>query len=414
MSRQPSYEELKQKVKKLEKKDITFDQAKKSIIKSLEKQDGLSEAQSEPEMAVEVIEQKDAEKQPVEQVLIAEHIFRKAIEDSIPSGIAGIDLEKRQIYINRAFCNMVGWSETELLKSEYPFVYWPQKIVQSYINDFDRVISGSIPPEGIELLFQRKNGKRFWGLVNGSDLHDSNGKIIGQLISVADISKQKRVENSMRDLSSRLVNAQESERKLVSHELHDSIGGKLTAIKYSLEKMKYELEKGSNTLETSLNDVMSIVQDTIEETQRIYRNLHPSIIDDLGLGAAMNSLCRETKEIYSQIEIKSQFEIIEEQIPDSLKILIYRILQEAMNNIGKHSRADQVNVSLKQNDRLIGLIVEDNGVGFDLNEIQEKETHEKGFGLNNIKERTELFGGSLTIISELGRGTIIKAVWQLD
>jgi signal transduction histidine kinase len=142
--------------------------------------------------------------------------------------------------------------------------------------------------------------------------------------------------------------------------------------------------------------------------------LHPSIIDDLGLGAAINSVCREAKEIYSQIEIKSQIEIIEEQIPDSLKILIYRILQEAMNNIGKHSRADQVVVSLKQNDRLIELIVEDNGVGFDLNEIQEKETHERGFGLNNIKERTELFGGSLTIISELRRGTIIKAVWQLD
>jgi PAS domain S-box-containing protein len=413
MAKKPTYQELEKKVKTLEKKTITFKKAKRNLKSSLAKKNGLAEFNKEPEMAVEVIEQKDAEQQPVERILIAEHIFRKAIENSIPSGITGIDLEGRQIYINQAFCDMVGWSEKELLESKYPFAYWPQETINSLKDSFELVVRGNIPYEGIELPFWRKNGTSFWGLVTSSDLHDSKGKTIGQLISVADISKQKQVEDSMRDLSSRLVNAQESERKLVSHELHDSIGGKLTAIKYSLEKIKYEFEKGSNTLITSLDDVMSIVQDTIEETQRIYRNLHPTIIDDLGLEAAINSVCRETKEIYSQIEIKSRIGITEENIPDPLKILIYRILQEAMNNIVKHSRADQVDIFLKQND-VMELVIEDNGVGFDLNEIREKEPHERGFGLNNIKERTELFGGSLTVISKPGEGTTIKAAWQIN
>lgn len=414
MSRKPTYEDLEQKIKKLEKKDITFDQAKQRLKISLKKQDKLSEEHSEPEMAVEVIEQERAEKKPVEQILIAEHIFRKAIEESIPAGITGIDMEGRQTYVNRAFCNMVGWSEAELLKTTFPFPYWPQEVVDQFKDGFNLVMSGNAPQEGIELPFRKQNGERFWGLVNASDLYDSGGKIIGQLISVADISTQKRVESSMRELSARLVDAQEIERKLISQELHDGIGGKLTAIKYSLEKIISELTQSSSSLEQPLDDLLSIIHDTIDETQRIYRNLHPSILDDLGLKAAIRSLCREFNEVYSWIEINSRIRIQEDQIHDSLKILIYRILQEAMNNIAKHSRADQVNVSLEQFKKKAALVVEDNGTGFDMDEIQEKEIFEKGFGLKNIKERTELFGGTLTIVSDSEKGTVIRASWPIE
>jgi PAS domain S-box-containing protein len=413
MAGKPTYLDLEKKIETLEREMITFRQAKRDLKKTLAKKNGLENLHNEPEMAVEVIEQTDAEKQPVRQILIAEHMFRKAIEDSMPSGIAGIDLAGRQIYVNPAFCDMVGWQEEELLRSKYPFVYWPRDLTDSHKDSFGLVENANIPREGIELPFQRKNESSFWGLVTSAELHDSRGKTIGQLISVVDISKQKRVENAMRNLSSRLVDAQESERKRVSHELHDSIGGKLTAIKYSIEKIKYELGEGSNSLVGSLDDVMSIVQDTIEETHRIYRNLHPFIIDDLGLEAGINSICREAKEVYSPIDIESKIDINEAQIPDSLKILIYRILQEAMNNIGKHSHADKVTVALKQNDT-IELIVADNGVGFDVDAIQQKAAHDRGLGLSNIKERTELFGGSLAVASKPGKGTSIKATWQLQ
>jgi PAS domain S-box-containing protein len=414
MSEKEAYEGLKKKVQKLEKKNLTYKEAKKNLKASFKKQELIPDKHSEPDMAVEVLDQEFADKQPVEQVLIAEHIFRRAIEESIPAGISGMDLAGRQIYVNRVFCEMTGWRENELLETEYPFIYWPPEIVEPFENEFRLLLSDRIPSEGIELPFLRKNGEQFYGLVTSSKLKDREGKTMGRLMSVADISAQKRAESALRELSSRLVNAQESERKLVSQELHDSIGGKLTAIKYSLEKLLSEINQSSSELAVSLNDVLSILHDTIDETQRIYRNLHPSILDDLGLMAAVRSLCREFNEIYSHIKIESKIDIKEKLLSDSLKILIYRILQETMNNIAKHSRADQVNVSVRQSEKEIALMVEDNGTGFDLNEIREKEIFDKGFGLRNIKERTELFGGTLTVISAPEKGTVIRASWAID
>jgi len=309
---------------------------------------------------------------------------------------------------------MTGWREDELLEAECPFIYWPPKVVESFKEEFQLFFGDRIPSGGIELPFQRKNGEQFYGLVTCSKLKDRDGNTIGRLMSVADISAQKRAESALRDLSSRLVNAQESERRLVSQELHDGIGGKLTAIKYSLEKILSELNQSHSWLTASLNDVLSILHDTIDETQRIYRNLHPSILDDLGLKAAMRGLCREFNEIYTNIGVESKMSIKEELLPDSLKILIYRILQETMNNVAKHSRADQVNVSLSQSEKVIALTVEDNGVGFDPDEIQEKEFFEKGFGLKNIKERTELFGGTLKVMSSPNKGTVIRASWPIE
>ncbi|UCD82285.1 MAG: hypothetical protein JSW26_12935, partial [Desulfobacterales bacterium] len=93
MAKRPTYKELEQKVRELEKMVVTYSQAKRSLKESLEKQDGFIDKTAEPEMAVELLDQESAEKQPIEQALIAEHIFRKAIEESIPAGIFGIDLE---------------------------------------------------------------------------------------------------------------------------------------------------------------------------------------------------------------------------------------------------------------------------------------------------------------------------------
>ncbi len=410
MSEKPTYGELEQKVKKLEKV-LTYKHAKQSLKKSLEKQDLPVKKMSEPETAVEVLDQNDAEKQPVEKALIAEHIFRRAIEESIPSGIAGIDLEGRQIYVNKAFCAMLGWDEAELIGAKYPFVYFPPELLEADSEKLDFLLNAKVPSEGIELRFRRKSGKNFWGLVTSSNLNDSEGRIIGKLISVVDISKQKQAEHAMRDLSSRVVNAQELERKHVSQDLHDSIGGKLTAIKYSLEKIRSEIKEEPNPIQRSVEDVLSIVHDTIDETQRIYRNLHPSILDDLGLCAALRSLCREAMEVYSNITIENHSEIVEDRIPESLKILIYRILQETLNNVTKHSQADKIMVSLTQPKNQIELIVIDNGKGFDLDSIIGDDSRKRGLGLDSIRERTKLFNGTLDIRSAPGEGTTIRATW---
>jgi len=403
--------QLEQKVKKLKQTSVTYKHAKKKIKASLEKQAGTAENPSEPEMAVELLEQKGAGEQPVDKALIAEHIFRKAIEESIPGGIAGFDLQGRQIYVNRVFCDMVGWPEAELIGAKYPFKYWPPGDMANAAADIQLLLSGNVPSDGIELPFVRKSGERFWGLVTGATLMDSRGQPIGYLVSVADISSQKRVQHAMRALSSRLVDRQESERKFVAQELHDGIGGKLTAIKYSIEKIVNELHRKKDPLEAPLKDILSIVHDTIDETQRIYRNLHPAILDDLGLNAALGSLCREFMEVYNTITIETYFEVPENWVQDPLKILIYRILQEALNNIAKHSQADRVKVKLRPVKNNIELVIEDNGQGFDLAEVQKMDSQKRGVGLESIKERTLIFGGSLDIDSAPEEGATIRVSW---
>jgi PAS domain S-box-containing protein len=308
---------------------------------------------------------------------------------------------------------MIGWSEKELLESQYPFKYWPGQMFDSLPESIQILIRDNNASKGAEMPFVRKDGEKFWGLVTSAELKDSDGHTIGYLMSVADISAQKRAENSMRDLSSRLVNAQESERKFVSQELHDGVGGKLTAIKYSLEKLISELDPDSSSFRSSLIDVLAIVHDTIGETQRIYRNLHPSILDDLGLHAALRSLCRKFREIYKDIKVECHFNLSEQRIPECLKILIFRILQEALNNVAKHSQADNVYVALDQKADTVGLRVQDDGMGFDKNTILTENIQTRGLGLRSIEGRTAIFGGSLEIQSEPGKGTVIRASWPL-
>jgi PAS domain S-box-containing protein len=414
MKKKSAHTELKQKVNKLKKSPITYNQAKKNLKTSIKKQEGAVDIPSEPEMALEVLDQRETEEQPVEQALIAEHIFRKTIEQSIPCGISGFDMEGNQIYVNRVFCEMVGWSEEELIGAKYPFKYWPQKEIEIVPANFQLLLSSEVPLGGIELPFRRKDGDHFWGLVLSSILIDSKGNKRGQLMSVADISVNKNAEKSLRALSSRLINAQESERKIFSQDLHDSIGGKLTGIKYSLEKIISDLEDASVSFETSLKDILSIIQSTIEETQRITKNLHPSVLDDLGLFAAIRETCREFGEVYSDLQIINNFELDENEIPPSLKILIYRIVQEAINNVVKHSGADTLELSLASNKRIIELTIEDNGKGFNLQKVFQDNRHKRGLGLQTIRERTELFNGSLDIKSNREKGTTIRAKWPLQ
>ena len=411
MAKKPTYRELEQKVRELEKMNVTYSQAKRSLKKSWEKQNGLADKIAEPEMAVEVMDQKDAETQPIEHALIAEHLFRKTIEESIPSGIFGMDLQGQQIYVNKGFCEMVGWEENELLYSAYPFIYWPQNNFSASNRDFKIFASSILSADGIELLFMRKNGEQFWGLVTGTELRDSKGQPIGYLMSVADISAQKSVEHAMRALSSRLVDQQESERKFVAQELHDGIGGKLTAVKYSIEKLIKELQEKNDPFKVPLEDILSIVHDAIDETQRIYRNLHPAILDDLGLNAALRSLCREFMEVYTTITIETHFGVPEKLIQEPLKILIYRILQEALNNVAKHSQADKVMASLRLVSDEIELVIKDNGQGFELTEVQTIDYQERGVGLESIKERTVVFGGTLDLQTKPGQGTTIRVTW---
>jgi len=219
-------------------------------------------------------------------------------------------------------------------------------------------------------------------------------------------------EQQLRVLSSKLLETQENERRSIAQELHDSIGASLTAIRYGLEEKLHRM--GKDNLPQggiSLEQIIAIVRDTTDEIHRISSNLRPSVLDDMGLLAAIGSVCREFQEIREGLRIETRIHVREDDVRESLGIVIYRILQEALNNAFKHSGADTVLVSLKKAERFLELAIRDNGQGFDPATRMKPESRMEGMGLIGMKERAELSNGTFEIHSEKGRGTTIRAAW---
>ena len=223
-----------------------------------------------------------------------------------------------------------------------------------------------------------------------------------------------KANEALRHLSSKLLSAHEEERKRVAGEIHDTLGACLAAIGFKVNQAKVEDEKTANSPAECLNIISPLIRECIQECKRIQMDLRPSMIDDLGLLPTLSWFCRRFETIYSHIQTKLIMSIEEAEIPSLLKIVIYRIAQEAMNNIAKHSEANVVRLSLQKMDRRVKLAIQDNGRGFDLEKAISQGNPKRGLGLSSMKERTELSGGSFVIESAVGKGTTISVSWQVE
>jgi signal transduction histidine kinase len=207
----------------------------------------------------------------------------------------------------------------------------------------------------------------------------------------------------LRFLASELLEVQEKEKKRIAGELHDGIGQVLNfagvAVKKALKKMP-----GEKALEAALG----MIDTGIRDLRKLHQDLRPSLLDHAGLLTTIEWFCREYKSIYPGVQIKQQLDVSEEEIPEPLKIRIFRVVQEAMNNAAKHSNADSIIVSLKVADQRLELKIEDNGKGIDLESASQIG---KGLGLISMKERVLLSGGEFKIRSERGKGTVILCLW---
>src|SRR5208337_4279116 len=227
---------------------------------------------------------------------------------------------------------------------------------------------------------------------------------------------QKNLEQSeeeLRLLSLRLLHAQEMERKNIALELHDSLGGSLSAIKFRTEHAICQMDQSSAALPRQLfGDIIVMLQNLIEEVRRINTNIWPSILSDFGLIAAINWHCRKFEESYPHIHIDKSLLIEESEAPDVLKIVVFRIIQEALNNVAKHSGADLATIRLSGEDSSIELNILDDGKGFNVTEARESALTSACAGLIGMRERARLSGGSLEIRSG-ETGTEIWASWPM-
>lgn len=242
-------------------------------------------------------------------------------------------------------------------------------------------------------------------------LLENVGLILGSAIRRVQVCEAlERSEKRLRVLSSRLLQAQEEERKKIALEVHDSIGSSLSAIKLGLQLSIDRLHEGKLAAQ-SLEPLVSAAQSALDDARRIMSDLRPSLLDDMGLLPTVNWVCGRLKSVCPQIRIEQRMDCKESDIPEPLKIVLFRILQEALNNIAKHSKADLVEVSLTNRSGKIELLIRDNGEGFSAAAVSKRKKSAGGLGLAGMRERAELSGGSFSLRSSHDQGTLICASW---
>lgn len=232
---------------------------------------------------------------------------------------------------------------------------------------------------------------------------------------IEDITQNKKAEEAEKKLlenekiSLAIFSAQEEERKRVSRELHDSIGQKLSAVQMQLELYNKSPEKNVN----QLKEIKSTIITTGKELRNIIHNLHPQDLDEYGLTRALEMLCNEIRNL-SNIDVFFNCYGDQPKISPNIELNLFRIVQEALNNIAKHSSATEASVQIYYRDDNIIINIEDNGHGFDF-ETYMDNNEIKSFGILNMKKRAESLGGNLYIDSSDSLGTEIqvKIPWEI-
>ncbi len=220
-------------------------------------------------------------------------------------------------------------------------------------------------------------------------------------------------QENLRYFSHKTMEILENERKLIAKEIHDGLGGSLAAIKFLLEDI---LSRNGDNAEIAepLRQTVQYIKDTIKKTRRISAGLRPIMLDDLGLKATIRWCCGKLKQSFPEITLIVEVNINESIIDDSQKILIYRIIQEAMTNAAKHGGADTIWLSLTQSNERLELEITDNGCGFDTGMVlSDKYRNGSGYGLCRIKAKTEICGGSFCINSLENKGTALRITLPL-
>ncbi len=212
----------------------------------------------------------------------------------------------------------------------------------------------------------------------------------------------QRKEAHLRELSSRTAALEEDERRAIARELHDSAGQALTAIRIHLQLLGESLPEAS-PMRPLVTQTMGMTDETLEEIRRAVRMLGPAILDEIGLARALERYCDDFAE-RSRAEVRCSIDLGEEPLSAAAESACYRIAQESLTNVAKHAAATRVSVRLAREGDLVVLEIEDDGRGF-----TPSEAGGDGRGLTGMRERTELLGGSLRVVSEAGAGTRIRA-----
>ena len=240
------------------------------------------------------------------------------------------------------------------------------------------------------------------------------------LYSCRDITERKKTENALSDsqerlrhLSSKLLTAQEIERRSIAMEIHDQTGPDLAVLKIQLKAIAGKLRKDQGRLKASLDETMYLLNLIIQDLRRLSRDLSPTMIEEMKLCKTLRWMLNDFKK-QTRVKISMDLADIDEQFCKDEQIIIYRIVQEALNNIRKHAQASHVGVAIKKEDGHIFFQIEDNGNGFDVKEAINRHVTVRGMGLPALYERVNMLGGTLNLSARKGEGTRLSFVIPLQ
>ena len=231
-----------------------------------------------------------------------------------------------------------------------------------------------------------------------------------ETLRVAQQAERERLENLRAELLRRTVRAQESERQRIARELHDEIGQTLTAIGLGLRAIAGSTSRPERVMQQA-HELQTLVDGGFTGLQNLISGLHPPQLDDFGLMATLRWYVGEVRERYHlSVELTSQGD--EPDLPMDLRIVLYRIIQEALTNVIRHAKTERVKVEITFNQANVGIRIDDNGCGFDVDAVLNKPGY-PCWGLLGMIERAALVGGTCQITSEYGAGTLVDVVIPL-
>ncbi len=333
----------------------------------------------------------------LEQSLKKESDIRFALDQST---IVAITDERGLItYANDKFCEISKYSREELIGQDHRIInsgHHPK----SFFIDLWRTIRRGEVWRG-QICNRAKDGSIYWVETTIVPFRDAKNKPYQYVAIRSDITRLKHLEREIRDLPRLIMQAQEAERAYLARELHDDLGQSLASMKMFIQSTLAQYSEEDEDFSEASRQIVRYLDNVIEKTRRLSSGLSPSTLEILGLPTSIRQLVQDFRKVY-KIKIRLQLGRLGQYRFQGDPINIFRIIQEALNNIVKYSKAGQAEIKFRKLRHQIELSITDDGCGFDL-----VHARREGLGLKTMRERVICLGGEFKVESQEGQGTRI-------
>jgi PAS domain S-box-containing protein len=333
----------------------------------------------------------------------SEQHYRRLVE-ILPDAVALIDRQFRLEGLNQRAAAMLGYAGPGELLEKNVFDLLQTKDRDRFRADIAALKAGVIGTA--EYVFLRRDGRGIPVEMSAALSTAPNGESLGLITVARDVTERKRLEEELRHLPRRITEAQEAERLRVARELHDGVNQVIASATMRLRRVQDMLSEQNPAASELLSRCHKLLVQALEENRRIARNLRPNDLDELGLSAACRNLCKELQ-TRTGLVVKCQFTRLDRSLPPKVDLGLFRIVQEALNNVEKHAGAKLVRLRIVIRHEAVLLKVQDDGCGFDLATAKAAKGGRRGIGLSSLRERATALGGTCKVVSNLKQGTAI-------